>query len=69
LTDDTILVLAPKEAGIEVQWERPERVNTAESAAFCQDCGTLVGWLLGMDGLLEDEIYQVWEEQIMAVAD
>ncbi len=63
LTDDVILVLAPRGTGVEGIWERPERVNTAESAAFCRDCGTLLGWLLTAD-IGEDEVYGVWEEQL-----
>jgi hypothetical protein len=59
LTDDAILVLAPVEAGIEAEWERPERIDMAESARFCRDCGTLLGWLLG-SGLGEEEIYGEW---------
>jgi hypothetical protein len=41
-------------------------VNTAESAAFCHDCGTLMGWLLEKE-IQEDEIYQIWGE-MLAVA-
>lgn len=63
LTDDTILVLAPKEAGIEVAWQRPPQINTTQSAAFCHDCGTLLGWLLAAD-ITEDEIYKLWQEML-----
>ncbi|MFZ0545916.1 MAG: hypothetical protein WAM60_10790 [Candidatus Promineifilaceae bacterium] len=67
LTDDTILVLAPKEVGVGGHWERPHQINTTESAAFCQDCGTLLGWLLTAD-LEPKDIYGVWEK-ILSVAD
>jgi adenine-specific DNA methylase len=63
LTDDTILVLAPKEAVVGAEWERPQQINTAESAAFCRDCGTMLGWLLGVEVEIE-KIYEVWEEML-----
>ena len=66
LTDDTILVLAPREAGTQVEWERPVGVNTAESAAFCHDCGTLLGWLLNQNGTI-NKFYDVWEEMLGGV--
>jgi DNA modification methylase len=66
LTDDTILVLAPKEADVDVTWERPPQINTTQSAAFCHDCGTLLGWLLAGDAG-EDEIYGLWKEMLSAV--
>jgi hypothetical protein len=58
------LVLAPKEAAVGAEWERPQQINTAESAAFCRDCGTLLGWLLTAD-IGEDAIYRVWEEMLI----
>jgi adenine-specific DNA methylase len=66
LTDDTILVLAPKEAGVGAEWERPEQVNTAESAAFCHDCGTLLGWLLTAE-VAEREVNIIWQEMITPI--
>jgi adenine-specific DNA methylase len=66
LTDDVILVLAPKGAVPDVLWERPNKVNTAESAAFCHDCGTLLGWLLTAE-VAEREVNIIWQEMITPI--
>ncbi len=55
LLHDVILVLAPAESGIRQDWELPYRVNMDDSQAFCQDCGTVMGWMLNQD-LPEDVI-------------
>jgi adenine-specific DNA methylase len=66
LTDDVILVLAPKGAAPDVLWERPEQINTAESAAFCHDCGTVLGWLLTAE-VEESEVNIIWQEMITPI--
>jgi hypothetical protein len=59
LVDDAILVLVPKEAGPSTQWERPPAIRTGDSARFCHDCATAVGWMLGT-GLAEQEVEPEW---------
>lgn len=61
LTHDAILVLAPVEAGVRGQWQRPALIDRSESERFCRDCATLLGWLLDAN-LPAAEIEQVWQE-------
>ncbi|HEX6386999.1 MAG TPA: DNA methyltransferase [Anaerolineae bacterium] len=65
LTHDAILVLAPIEASIRREWQRPARVGRTDSERFCGDCATLLGWLLGTD-LAAVEIEQVWQEALVS---
>ena len=60
LTHDAILVLA---AQSDRQWLRPKQINLKESAAFCRDCATLLGWLLA-ESRPEADIYTIWREAI-----
>jgi putative DNA methylase len=60
LTDDAILVLAPAGSGPATIWQRPKAIDTADSAQFCHDCATLLGWLLASD-LSETAIGRVWD--------
>ncbi len=46
LTHDAILVLAAGDDGAARSWERPPAVGKEDSAQFCGDCATLLGWLL-----------------------
>lgn len=46
LLHDVILVLAPIESEVVSNWELPYQVNLDDSQSFCQDCGTVMGWML-----------------------
>lgn len=59
LTHDAILVLAPGEIGVSAPWSRPRRINKGDSFAFCQDCSSVLGWMLDRD-LKEIEIEKLW---------
>jgi len=67
LLHDVILVLAPTDL-IEVSavaepaeaWKRPLTIPT-DSAGFCYECGTAVGWTLNSD-MDDAEIQAVWKE-------
>ena len=59
LTHDAILVLAPAGDGAAGSWERPATVSKDESAHFCRDCATLLGWLLEQE-LPEAEVAACW---------
>ncbi|HEX6386710.1 MAG TPA: hypothetical protein VF177_18745, partial [Anaerolineae bacterium] len=65
LTHDAILVLAPIEASVRREWQRPARVGRTDSERFCGDCATLLGWLLGAE-LPAAEIEQVWQEALVS---
>lgn len=60
LTHDAILVLATESDTV---WLRPGQINLKESASFCRDCATLLGWLLA-ESRPESEIYAIWREAI-----
>lgn len=60
LTHDAILVLAAETGG---DWLRPGQINLSDSATFCRDCATLLGWLLGQSRP-EGEIYGIWREAL-----
>jgi len=59
LTHDAILILAPAESGVVMDWERPERIDSGSSEQFCVDCATLLGWMLNSN-LSLDEIRKGW---------
>jgi len=59
LTHDAILVLAPVDAAVEREWERPSVINMQDSEQFCRDCATLVGWMLQRP-LTPSEIDAIW---------
>lgn len=63
LTHDAILVLAAAGDGVAGSWERPPAVNKEESAQFCADCATLLGWLLEQ-ALSETEVAACWREAL-----
>ena len=63
LTHDAILVLAPVEAGVSGQWQRPLHVDQSASEPFCRDCATLLGWLLDAE-LPVAEIERIWQEAL-----
>ena len=59
LTHDAILVLAPVDVAVDREWERPSTFNAHESQQFCQDCATMVGWMLERP-LTPSEIDTIW---------
>jgi len=65
LTHDAILVLAPEMAGNGSQWQRPPAIDKSDSARFCADCASLLGWLL--EARLDQEaVARVWERALVA---
>jgi putative DNA methylase len=61
LKHDVILVLKPKGGeGLVPPWQRVAKANTEDSAEFCRDCGTILGWLLNSD-YDEQQILQTWQ--------
>jgi putative DNA methylase len=60
LTHDAVLVLAPIEAGLARQWVLPSRVDAASSRQFCEDCATVIGWMLNCD-LTESDVEAEWK--------
>jgi putative DNA methylase len=63
LMDDAILVLAPAEAMIARNWPHPGAIDTADSARFCEECATLLGWMLERT-LSNEEIDRLWEQAL-----
>jgi adenine-specific DNA methylase len=60
LTDDAILVLAPTQAEAVGSWTKPATVETSNSADFCRDCATLLGWMLEAE-ITEEEVRKLWK--------
>jgi putative DNA methylase len=59
LRHDAILVLAPRGSVPGHKKERPSGVCLNDSRAFCQDCASVLGWVLEAD-LSEAEIADYW---------
>lgn len=59
LRHDAILVLAPREGGATGEWALPAQVDATDSRQFCEDCATVLGWLLNAR-LGDAEIDDVW---------
>jgi putative DNA methylase len=59
LTHDAVLVLAPIEAYPRPAWQLPVVVDKEGSYRFCQDCSSVLGWMLETD-LTEAEIAERW---------
>ncbi len=59
LTHDAVLVLAPIEAHPRRPWRPPTAVDKRGSHHFCQDCSSVLGWMLETD-LSEAEIAEKW---------
>jgi adenine-specific DNA methylase len=59
LQHDAILVLAPRGSVAVAERARPAAVRRDDSRAFCQDCASVLGWVLRAD-LSEKEIAGVW---------
>jgi SAM-dependent methyltransferase len=62
LLHDVILVLAPTPAAPPV-WTPPDTVHLSDSKQFCQDCGTIVGWLLSQN-LPADQMEREWQRRL-----
>ena len=60
---DSVLVLAAEDNAAETQWEAVAHIDTADSEAFCRQCGATLGWLLD-SGLTPFEIHAVWRNLI-----
>jgi putative DNA methylase len=60
LTHDAILVLAPAEVCLRRPWPLPSVVNKEDSRRFCQDCSSVLGWMLETD-LADSEIAETWQ--------
>jgi putative DNA methylase len=59
LTHDAILVLAPAGAHSPKGWRLPAAVDREASHRFCQDCSSVLGWMLETD-LSDIEIERLW---------
>lgn len=59
LLHDVILVLAPKESATRHEWQMPYHIELGDSQAFCQGCGTALGWMLNQN-LAEEAIDVRW---------
>ena len=65
LTDDAILFLSTNHDDGLDRWNRPERIRYTNSAAFCQDCATMLGWMLNSE-LTNGQIDRIWNENLLA---
>ena len=61
LTHDAILVLAPSESAARRDWPKPAAVDSSSSYHFCQDCASVLGWLLNTD-FGEADFARLWIE-------
>ncbi len=59
LKHDAVLVLAPAGAEANHRWPPQQKVDTADSYRFCQDCASVLGWLLESD-LSEADLVDHW---------
>jgi putative DNA methylase len=59
LQHDAILVLAPRGSVSRRLQAPPARVRKSDSQAFCQDCASVLGWVL-RDDFSEEEIVDFW---------
>jgi adenine-specific DNA methylase len=67
LTHDCILVLAPRDVGATARtWCPPDTVSAAGSAAFCRDCGEVLGALLAEEALSPDAVRGEWRRRVPA---
>jgi putative DNA methylase len=60
LIHDAILVFSPLETGLRRAWQLPQTIAKTDSARFCADCATTLGWLLNSD-LSDEEIELTWQ--------
>jgi hypothetical protein len=53
-------VLAPRESGLAGEWELLKQVDATDSRQFCEDCATVLGWMLATR-LGNAEIDDLWD--------
>jgi adenine-specific DNA methylase len=63
LTDDAILVLAPKDRAPVRNWEPVDQINKEDSAEFCKECGSLLGWML-QENVKDQFIEKKWRQAL-----
>lgn len=63
LKHDAILVLKPCDADDDARWEKPERLQTNDSEAFCRGCAQYLGWILDQD-FNQTKIHLLWKDFI-----
>lgn len=63
LLHDVVLVLRPKTEQNNTRWLLPERCSTEDSRTFIEECGTVLGALLGT-GMSDKQIREAWNELI-----
>ncbi len=59
LLHDVIFVMGSARTAVLQNWPLPDTIELQDSQQFCQDCGTLLGWMLDQN-LSDDLIEQHW---------
>ncbi len=59
LLHDVIFVMAAEETAVKQNWQFPDKIELENSRQFCQDCATLLGWMLAQK-LPDNLIDQHW---------
>jgi len=59
LIHDVVLVLGSAQKNTFPEWELPEAIDKTDSYTFCEQCGSVLGYILN-HALAEDEIGQIW---------
>jgi len=59
LRHDAILVLSPADATASPHWQALDSVKKDDSYKFCQDCASVLGWMLDTS-LTEEQISKRW---------
>jgi DNA modification methylase len=63
LTDDAMLVLAPKDSAPSRNWEPVNQITTKNSAEFCKECASMIGWML-QENLTDQSIENRWRRAL-----
>jgi putative DNA methylase len=61
LKHDAILIMGPSMTSTDRKWILPEKVDKSDSRQFCEDCATVLGWML-QSSLTEKEIEATWSD-------
>lgn len=61
LKDDAILILTPVQSESNLKWKVPKAIDKTDSQRFCEDCASVLGWMLNKD-LDEKSIIKQWAE-------
>ncbi|MCP4420593.1 MAG: hypothetical protein GY805_28640, partial [Chloroflexi bacterium] len=56
---DVIFFFFSEETAVKPNWALPDKIELEESQQFCQDCATLLGWMLAQK-LPDNLIDQHW---------